>query len=280
MAGEESSGGDAGASATDGIGGSGEVTGDPGESGAEVGSGTDPSAGETDGVADTGDPTASDTAVDTGVPACDANPYNPVDLDIYDEFGDYVDPQSYLADCTGSVYFDGPHWQNNAGGRLSFNHCGFECDCNEGTLTVDFHGTYSVPPEYSGCGSVELWPGFNNEGDCVWIGMAVFRDQEDPDFVINNTLRLPVDAPIQPDMVDDDLCDTDVMCNERTPGRYALRFGTTEIPEGHEAEDFLAGQTLYSIRNRSSTITGECDQWVAWTAEAFDMPGPGEPPGP
>ncbi|MEM7154811.1 MAG: hypothetical protein AAF799_18320 [Myxococcota bacterium] len=281
MAAEESSGGDeAGGTITSGISGiSGgeEVTGRPGEDEGEADS-TDPSAGETEGAIDTGDPTDSDSESDSGVAVCESKGYDPVDLDITDEFGLPPSPESVLPGCTGSYYFDGPFWEAGAGGQLRFTHCGEgNCSCEAQPWTVDFHGTYSVPPEFSGCGFVELWPALNDDGDCEWVGMAVTQGFE-PVFVINNSLRVPVDAPVQPDLVEDELCDTDVLCSERTPGRYALRLGPTVIFEGEEEEGLLGGQVTYQINNRSSTITEECEQQISWTAEAFF--GPDMPPGP
>lgn len=219
---------------------------------------------------DTTDTTQPDTEGSTGAPLCVLHDHAEILINVLEGGAVAAEPPAGclqpLVRTNGSITIEA--------GTIVHEQC--DCPCvGEGEITVlDFEGTLALPAMLPDCGSLVAWPRMT-DGGCTWDGFAVSGPStpELPAYLGNNSTKLPnipfgaVDVHLVPD---GPACDTPPMDCMQPTGRYALEFfSNTPVPVGVPTVveiGFVAGAP-YEVVNRTSSVTEECTEQVAWTAQ-------------
>ena len=215
--------------------------------------------GTTDGVLDTGGEEVGSSGDELDCEPSD----RPIDITLTNGKGMTLNPDN---SCSDPFYFNGGYVAIDHG--LEVRLC---CGCDKlRSYLIDFGTSLSLPAKFEGCGEIGIWPGFDINGECRWMGLALF-DQSvkyDPIFVGSNTFEVPPWPENDIKILGVPGCELDpASCGAQPTGIQDMLVNDTYlIPPGGNADIPMGSGVEFSFTNRMSNVDDECRTRISWMA--------------
>jgi hypothetical protein len=242
-------------------------------------------AGTTEAADTTADPTASseDGEGSEGTPeACEPVDERPLSIALHDH-----EQQPLAPDCSGAEPIRriplGRNIYSASEGTITHTPCDSqECPCPNASGLPTFIQLEGELPFADGiplpdCGRVELWP-TKDPARCEWAGLVLYGGLDYlPMYIAARTLEAtPLDLGAGPLTLElrGEPCGGPETCEPTDPGVYGLGVFESTVEVGTQDYvdvEFLMGAqpVRYYFDSRMASVTPECEQRVAWTAQHF-----------
>jgi len=214
----------------------------------------------------------------TGEPTCELHPLRPFDIQVSTMEPKCV-PGSEIAVLEPGANIYPMSWN-----LVQHEQCQpTACDCTSEPPLVEIQladdAVFAEGVGLPDCGRVVLWARLIDD-ECQWAGLAMWDgDEAAPSLIVSRTLDPPSfdnfgELPFELELGDGEPCATPEVCDGRPPGRYPIDVsghGPVTVEESPPLiEIAVAGVSRnYLFDNRMSSVTRDCRQQIAWTAQLW-----------